>query len=117
VYYYPWYKDDFHKGDGYVRKQLTPPQQPWLGEYDGSDPWMISIHLVQWSCQSNINLWVSSWWGEGSREDTTLKNTIFTHGELGSHQLVVPDIKYICEEYFNYPNYFVWTVSPFCLYT
>mmetsp|Transcript_3442 Transcript_3442/g.6280 ORF Transcript_3442/g.6280 Transcript_3442/m.6280 type:complete len:471 (+) Transcript_3442:121-1533(+) len=125
VYYYPWYKDDFHRGGGYVRKQLSPPQQPWLGEYDDSDPSTVSKHL-QWSRQANIHLWVSSWWGEGRREDETLKNTILKHPEIGSHQIaifyettgrikesegfstqrVAPDIEYLCREYFGHPNYF-----------
>ncbi|KAL3903781.1 MAG: hypothetical protein SGILL_010318 [Bacillariaceae sp.] len=125
VYYYPWYKDDFHRGDGYVREQLTPPQQPWLGEYDDSDPSTISKHL-QWSRQANVGLWVSSWWGQGSREDVTLKNNILTHPELDTHQFAIfyettgrikqsegfttqrvqPDIEYLCQEYFDHPNYY-----------
>lgn len=131
AYYYPWYKDDFHRGDGYVRKQLSPPQKPWLGEYDDSDPATISKHL-QWSRQANIGLWVSSWWGEGSREDHTLKTTILAHPELNSHQFAIfyettgrirqsegftpqrvqPDIEYLCRQYFNHPNYFRLDEKP-----
>jgi glycoprotein endo-alpha-1,2-mannosidase len=125
VYYYPWYKDDFHRGDGYVRKQLSPPQQPWLGEYDDTNPVTIAKHL-QWSRQANIGLWVTSWWGEGSREDVTLKSAILKHPHLNSHQFAIfyettgrikqsegfttqrvqPDIAYVCQEYFEHPNYF-----------
>jgi hypothetical protein len=125
VYYYPWYKDDFHRGGGYVREQLSPPQYPWLGEYDDSDPATISKHL-QWSRQANVGLWVSSWWGKDSREDVTLKTTILTHRELESHQFAIfyettgrikqsegfttqrvqPDIEYLCQEYFDHPNYY-----------
>ena len=28
VYYYPWHKNDFHNGDGYMRRDLTPQHQP-----------------------------------------------------------------------------------------
>ena len=59
VYYYPWHKDDFHRGQGYLREQLVPPQQPTLGEYDDTDSKVISQHLA-WSRQANIRLWVAS---------------------------------------------------------
>lgn len=124
AYYYPWYKDDFHRGDGYVRKLLSPPQQPWLGEYDDTNPATISQHL-QWSRQANVHLWVSSWWGPGSREDVTLRESILTHPELNDHKValfyettgrikesegysterVAPDLEYVCQEYFDHPNY------------
>ncbi|KAG7352533.1 glycosyl hydrolase family 99 protein [Nitzschia inconspicua] len=125
VYYYPWYKDDFHRGDGYVRNQLSPPQEPWLGEYDDTNPIIIAKHL-EWSRQANIGLWVTSWWGQGSREDVTLKTAILRHPELNSHQFAIfyettgrikesegfstqrvePDVAYLCQEYFDHPNYF-----------
>ena len=59
TYYYPWHKDDFHRGQGYLREKLMPPQQPTLGEYDDTDSMVISQHLA-WSRQANIRLWVSS---------------------------------------------------------
>jgi glycoprotein endo-alpha-1,2-mannosidase len=125
AYYYPWYNDDFHRREGYVRKQLSPPQQPWLGEYDDTDPATISAHL-NWSRQANIQLWVSSWWGPESREDVTLREVVLTHPELTNHKVaifyetsgriqesegfsthrVTPDMAYICEQYFDHPNYF-----------
>jgi hypothetical protein len=71
-------------------------------------------------------LWVTSWWGEGGREDITTKEVILTHPDLENHRIalfyettgrirqdeelsthrVVPDIEYMCEEYFNHPNYY-----------
>ena len=59
VYYYPWHNDDFHRGQGYLREQLMPPQQPTLGEYDDTDSKVISQHLA-WSRQANVRLWVTS---------------------------------------------------------
>jgi hypothetical protein len=45
VYYYPWHGKDFHNGQGYLRKDLIPPQLPMLGEYDDSDPDVIAQHM------------------------------------------------------------------------
>jgi glycoprotein endo-alpha-1,2-mannosidase len=125
AYYYPWHADDFHRGQGYMREQLSTVQKPALGEYDDSDPATISQHLA-WSRQANINLWVTSWWGEGAREDVITKDVIMEHSEIGDHKIalfyetngrikhgeadstqrVVPDIEYLCKNYFDHPNYF-----------
>ena len=73
-----------------------------------------------------IAILVSSWWGAGSREDATLKNNIWTHPELRTHQValfyettgrikesegfdlhrVAGDIAYICQNYFSHKNYY-----------
>jgi hypothetical protein len=45
VYYYPWYGKYFHNSQGYLRKDLNPPQLPMLGEYDDSDPDVIAQHM------------------------------------------------------------------------
>lgn len=124
AYYYPWYANDFHRQDGYLRDQLSPPQRPSLGEYDDRDPATISQHL-SWSRQANIDLWVSSWWGPGSREDETLREVILKHPELDTHRIAIfyettgrikasegyttqrvrPDLEYLCSAYFDHPNY------------
>lgn len=75
VYYYPWHGPDFH-GGGYLREFLDPPQEPLLGEYDDTKPSVIKKHLA-WSMKAGINLWVTSWWGPDTREDTTTRNVIF----------------------------------------
>ena len=125
AYYYPWHSNDFHRGAGYLREQLSTKQQPTLGEYDDTDPNVIYQHL-KWSAQANVRLWVTSWWGAGSREDNTTKNVILPHQALGDHKIalfyettgrireedgnsthnVIPDITYICQTYFDHPNYF-----------
>lgn len=57
AFYYPWHADDFHRGDGYLREHLSPPQLPQLGEYDDRESHVLQQHL-RWSRQANINLWV-----------------------------------------------------------
>jgi hypothetical protein len=126
VYYYPWYADDFHRHDGYLRQFLSPlPHTPTLGEYDDRRPEVIRQHL-QWSRQANVQLWVSSWWGPQTREDDTLRKHILNHPELADHQIalfyettgrikesegwephrVAGDLAYICQTYFGHKNYY-----------
>ncbi len=121
VYYYPWYAHDFH-GGRYLREHLRPPQLPSLGEYDDRDSEVIAQHL-RWSRAANVSLWVTSWWGPGRREDTTLQQYILPHGELQEMKIalfyetpgrvpgftdlsnVSEDLAYIAANYFEHPNY------------
>ena len=123
AYYYPWHGDDFHNGQGYLRKELN--QGPTLGEYNDTDKEVIAQHLF-WSRQANIQLWVTSWWGPNRLEDTNIRDVILGHKDLGDHQVglfyetsgriraennfstsnVEGDIEYICKTYFDHPNYY-----------
>ena len=123
VYYYPWHADNFHNNGGYVRKVIG--HTPLLGEYDDRSPEVIQQHLA-WSRQANIRLWISSWWGPNRVEDTTLKDVILNHRDLGDHKVallyessgridirrevttrrVAGDIRYIADTYFDHPNYY-----------
>lgn len=125
AYYYPWYGKDFHGGDGYMRKELSTVQLPELGEYDDTDPDIIYQHFL-WSAQANVGLWVTSWWGDGTRSDRTTKDVIMQHKAIGQLDIalfyettgrieesegfsldrVIPDIKYMCQHYFSHPNYY-----------
>ena len=125
AYYYPWHGDDFHRNDGYLRDQLDPRHQPTLGEYDDTKPEVIAQHLA-WSRQANINLWVTSFWGAGSREDNTIRNNILPHSDLGDHKIALlyestgrmkategyttqrlgPDMAHMCKNIFPHPNYY-----------
>jgi hypothetical protein len=123
AYYYPWHGNDFHDGQGYLRKELN--QEPTLGEYNDTDPKVIAQHL-SWSRQANIQLWITSWWGPNRLEDTNIRDVILTHKDLGDHQVgilyetsgrireesnfstsnVESDIEYLCKTYFDHPNYY-----------
>ena len=87
VYYYPWYFNDFHSGH-YLRKHLVPPQEPTLGDYNERNENVITQHL-KWSRYANINFWVTSWWGPGSREDVTILNHILKYPDLGDFKIAV----------------------------
>jgi len=123
TYYYPWYGNNFHDGEGYLRQDLIPQQEPALGEYNDSEADVIAQHM-QWFRQANIGLLVTSWWGPNRREDNTTKNVIIEHEDIGNLKIAlhyettgrinndgdmsVPrnDIQYMCENYFDHPNYY-----------
>ncbi len=130
VYYYPWWGNDFHRGNPdnpnlYLRRQLDLQQFPSMGEYDDRKSRVIAKQL-HWSRKFNINLWVTSWWGEGRREDMTIKNHILVHKQLGNHKVAIfyettgrirerdnydlvnvkSDLNYLCRQYFSHPNYY-----------
>lgn len=123
AYYYPWHGNDFHKGQGYLRKELN--QFPMLGEYNDTDKQVIAQHL-SWSRRANIRLWITSWWGPDRLEDSTTRDLILNHRDLGDLEIVLlyetagriredndfdtvnveSDIEYICQTYFDHPNYY-----------
>ena len=125
VYYYPWHSNNFHNGQGYLRKFLQPRQQPTLGEYNDRSTSVITQHLA-WSRQANVRLWVTSWWGPDRMEDITTRDYILKHHDLGEHRIalmyestsriiprgnvtttnIAPDMEHICDTYFDHPNYY-----------
>ena len=125
VFYYPWHSNNFHNGQGYLRKFLLPRHQPALGEYNDRSTSVISQHLA-WSRQANVRLWVTSWWGPDRMEDITTRDYILKHRELGEHRIalmyessgrilpqgvftttnIAPDMEHICDTYFDHPNYY-----------
>lgn len=123
TYYYPWYGNDFHNGEGYLRQELVPPQQPVLGEYNDSESDVIAQHM-KWFRQANIGLLVTSWWGPNRLEDSNTKNVLMKHEHIGNLKIALhyettgrikdnsdmssarSDIEYMCQNYFDHPNYY-----------
>eukprot|EP00536_Pseudo-nitzschia_multiseries_P002707 jgi/Psemu1/63780/estExt_Genemark1.C_370012 len=124
VYYYPWHGDNFHNREGYVRKDLVPQQYPLLGEYNDSDPKIITEHMNMFR-KGNIGLLVTSWWGPGRIHDLNTKNVIMKHEDVGNLKIALhyetfgrlgrevdrienakSDLEYMCEQYFDHPNYY-----------
>lgn len=131
AYYYPWHYSHFQVNiDGYIRKELEPRQEIRLGEYDDRVPAVIQQHL-EWSKRANIGVWVTSWWGPNSGEDSTLREVILDPNKvtLGDHKFALlyettgriresegydvnarlpDDFDYICKEqkYFDHPSYY-----------
>lgn len=71
VFYYPWYDDDRHWGEGYLRHLTDPVQEPLLGFYSNRDDQVVERHL-QWSREYGIDNWICSWWGPESWENNTI---------------------------------------------
>ena len=130
AYYYPWYGPNFHNGSPFLRDELIPKQSPALGKYNDTNPVVIAQHL-KWSREANIGLWVTSWWGPGSREDVTTMTKILPHDELGFHKIALfyetngrirepefslervgNDMVHICENYFGHANYYTINNRP-----
>ena len=123
AYYYPWYNDNFHRGEDYLRRRLVPRQEPMLGEYNSSDVELVREHMAMFR-RANIGLIVTSWWGPYTNEDNNTKNVIMEHEDVGNLQIAlhyetegrikdvtdmsVPlnDIQHMCENYFDHPNYY-----------
>jgi hypothetical protein len=124
VYYYPWHGDRFHNNGGYMRKELKPRHLPALGEYNDSDPGIIAHHMKYFR-QANIGLLVSSWWGPNRIEDSNTKDVVMEHKDVGNLKVALhyettsrlgdgrekltnakTDINYMCENYFDHPNYY-----------
>lgn len=112
-----------------MRAKLEIPQRPTLGEYDCADQAVISQH-VDWSVDSGIDFWISSWWGPGSSTEEVITDAQWinldfmqkmgycllyeTTGRLGDIPITITDqtinsflsdLQYLCESHFSKPNY------------
>lgn len=126
AYYYPWYGPfaGGHSWTDTLRARLQPPQLPQLGYYSSRDRSAIESQIDQ-SHRGNISFWATSWWGPGSSEDKTIHDVILSDpraaelryaiqyestGRLGTfaqpnYANLVPDFRYLAQNYFNNPNY------------
>lgn len=126
VYYYPWYGTfgGGHSVNQSLRGHLAPPQPPGLGVYSSRNAETIAAHIDQ-SHQGNIDFWALSWWGPDSAENLTIYDNLLTHaragelkyaihyestGRLGPFENpnfnnLVPDFRYLADNYFQNPNY------------
>jgi hypothetical protein len=126
AYYYPWYGpySGGHSWTDNLRAKLVPQQPPALGNYSSRSSTTIASQIDE-SHRGNISFWATSWWGPGSAEDTTIRNSIFTNSRAGELKYAVhyestgrlgdsnsptfsnfvPDFQYLAQNYFNNANY------------
>jgi glycoprotein endo-alpha-1,2-mannosidase len=82
------------------------------------------LSFKRWFRKANIGLLVTSWWGPDRIEDTNTLEVIMEHEHIGNlkialhyettgrikdgKNMTVPrsDIQYMCENYFDHPNYY-----------
>ena len=76
AFYYPWYGSWDLDGEWIHWKQAgaTPPKvissdyYPLLGAYSSKDPVVVAQHFA-WLREAGVGVIITSWWGQGSRED------------------------------------------------
>jgi len=80
---------------------------------------------MKWFRQANIGLLVTSWWGPNRLEDSNTTDVVMEHEDVGNLKIALhyettsrlgdrreklpnakADNKYMCENYFNHPNYY-----------
>ena len=119
AYYYPWYAGGgFHEGSSKtVRNHLDPQQQPTLGWYNQNDAAVISQHY-DWARYAGIDHFVCSWWGQGSKTDKVIKNSMFNNPDREDIKLsvfmepridnsdVYAQTDYLAKNYFNQDGYY-----------
>ncbi len=89
AYYYPWFAPDGARwAQGYVRSQLTVPQQPLLGQYVSGDPAVVAQHYA-WAHQYGVGAFFCSWDGPGSYSDGTIRNLLLPSPARGSTQIAL----------------------------
>ena len=79
AFYYPWYGNPETDGEWvhWAQNNHLPPDDigadyyPALGAYSSNDPAVVAQHM-EWLRQAGIGVIITSWWGQGSREDKTV---------------------------------------------
>lgn len=126
AFYYPWYgnPDTDGKWIHWTQNNHVPPEDiasdyfPALGAYSSNDPNVVAQHM-EWLRQAGIGVIITSWWGQGSREDQAVPLLLQTaeryeikvafHIEPYNGRTpdsLVSDIQYIYEKYGNSPAFF-----------
>jgi glycoprotein endo-alpha-1,2-mannosidase len=126
AFYYPWYgnltidKAWIH----WDQSNHLPPQDigsdyyPALGAYSSKDPQVVAQHMA-WLRQAGVGVIISSWWGQGSKEDQAvplilkmaerygIKVTFHIEPYSGrTAEGLVNDVKYLYKKYGNSPAFF-----------
>jgi predicted Ser/Thr protein kinase len=126
AFYYPWYGNPEFDGGWWHWDQsgVQPPEDigsdyfPVLGAYSSIDPETVAQHMA-WLREAGVGVIISSWWGQGSREDNaipTLLEIAEHYGiKLSAHiepysdrtaERLVEDVRYLYEQYGSHPAFF-----------
>lgn len=120
LFYYPWYGPDRHWSQG----GHTPPDDigadfyPALGAYDSADPAVLDTHMA-WVRRSGAGVIVTSWWGQGSYEDSRVPGILAAAARHGvkvawhlepysgrTAESTVADIDYLIARYGASPAFY-----------
>ncbi len=126
AFYYPWYGNPNTDGKWthWPQNNRVPPNDigsdyyPVLGAYSSNDPAVVEQHM-KWLRQAGTGVIISSWWGQGSREDRAVPLLLETaerygikvalhiepyNGRTGAS--LVSDIQYLYRQYGGSPAFF-----------
>jgi hypothetical protein len=131
AFYYPWYGNPSTDGEWihWTQNNHVPPDDiasdyyPALGPYSSNDPAVVAQHMT-WLRQAGIGVIITSWWGQGSREDQTVPLLLQTAEQYGikvafhiepyqgrSGESLVSDIQYLYQQYGSSPAFFRSTAT------
>lgn len=126
AFYYPWYGNPKVDGEWihWTQNNHTPPEDiasdyyPVLGAYSSSDPAVVAQHM-QWLREAGVGVIITSWWGQGSREDQVVPLLLRTAEKYGikvafhiepyngrTPESLVSDVQYLYKQYGNSPSFF-----------
>jgi glycoprotein endo-alpha-1,2-mannosidase len=131
VFYYPWYRTPDTDGywDHWNGARFQPPLDitsdyyPELGSYSIADPAVVAQHFA-WLREAGVGVIISSWWGQGSREDQAVPLLldigerygikvafhIEPYGERTAEKLL-DDVEYIYRRYGSHPAFYRTTAA------
>jgi hypothetical protein len=131
AFYYPWYGNPSVDGQWrhWTQNNHLPSDDiasdyyPALGPYSSRDPEIIAQHM-KWLQQAGIGVIITSWWGQGSREDEVVPLLLQTAEGYGikvafhiepyngrTPESLVSDIQYIYDQYGSSPAFFRSTAT------
>ena len=126
AFYYPWYRNMITDGNWFHWEDAThvPPDDlpaafyPQLGAYSANDPAALRQHM-KWLVDAGVGVIISSWWGQGSREDyaaSQILDIANTYGVKVCFHMepyaprtavsVTDDVRYIIGRYGSKPAFF-----------
>jgi hypothetical protein len=131
AFYYPWYGNPVVNGAWvhWDEPAFLPPLDissdyyPVLGAYSSIDPLLVAQHFA-WLRAAGVGVIVSSWWGQGSREDRAIPVLLEAGERYGikvtfhiepysgrTATRLVRDVQYIFDHYGDHPAFFRTTAS------
>ncbi|HSB02507.1 MAG TPA: hypothetical protein VLE49_17775, partial [Anaerolineales bacterium] len=131
AFYYPWYGNPSTDGQWvhWDSHNLLPPDDissdyyPALGAYSSKDPAVVEQHM-KWLRQAGIGVVITSWWGQGTREDQNVPLLLQTAERYGikvafhiepyngrTASQLVSDIQYLYRQYASSPAFFRSTTT------
>jgi glycoprotein endo-alpha-1,2-mannosidase len=126
AFYYPWYRTLATDGywDHWITSRFQPPLDipsdyyPALGAYSVADPAVVAQHFA-WLRGAGVGVIISSWWGQGTREDKAVPLLLDIGQRYGikvafhiepyggrTADRLLQDIRYLYRQYGDHPAFF-----------